>query len=172
MTLRSPPSRRIGSTGAGVVQNRAGIWTLVAFLSVAAFGADRAAAGEEESSLLSFVVGDYTVIGREPGGGAAYAGTARIEQTTDGLRLERRIGGRTVPASGRLEVPQPPGEGQVLRFYWQDGQPIVMTCLVSGDLDNAARLTCLWDVKAGPARDPGQEALFSTANWPPPQGAP
>ncbi|MGH6962269.1 MAG: hypothetical protein ACREE7_17440 [Dongiaceae bacterium] len=131
---------------------------------MAALAPGPAIAGDSDASfLLSFVAGDYALIGREPDGGAAYAGTARIEQDGDHLILEREIGGRTVRAVGRVEVPSPPGEGQVLRFRWGDGRAETMTCLVAGDLDNYARLTCLWAADGQPPKEPGLEAMFSTA---------
>jgi hypothetical protein len=119
----------------------------------------------DASDLLSFVAGDYALIGRAPDGGAAYTGTARITQDGDQLVLERRVGGRTVRAIGRVEVPSPPGEGQVLRFRWGDGQPMTMTCLVAGDLDNYARLTCLWGADEQAPKEPGLEAMFATTAW-------
>jgi len=114
------------------------------------------------SDLLSFVAGDYALVGRAPEGGGAYAGTATITQDSEQLILERRIGGRTVRAVGRVEVPSPPGEGQVLRFHWDDGQAVTMTCLVAGDLDNYARLTCLWAADGPSLKQPGLEAMFAT----------
>lgn len=114
------------------------------------------------SDLLSFVAGDYALVGRAPEDGGAYAGTATIAQEGEQLILERRIGGRAVRAVGRVEVPSPPGEGQVLRFRWEDGQAVTMTCLVGGDLDNYARLTCLWAADGPSPKQPGLEAMFAT----------
>src|SRR5262249_56491389 len=105
---------------------------------------------------LSFVAGEYEVVGRGPDDGAPYAGTAKIAQDGKQLILERWIDGRTVHAVGHVEVPSPPGEGQVLRFRWDDGQAVTMTCLVAGDLDNYARLTCQWGAEG---RWPGQRGL-------------
>ena len=90
----------------------------------------------------------------------------------DHLSLERRVDGRTVRATGRVEVPSPPGEGQVLRFRWNDGQAITMTCLVAGDLDNYARLTCLWGADGQASKEPGLEAMFSTTAWAAGAGSP
>ena len=40
------------------------------------------------------------------------------------------------------------------------------SCLVSGDLDNDARITCLWTKKGAPSpARPGIEAYFPTAAW-------
>jgi hypothetical protein len=117
---------------------------LLAVVLIAAGATSLPAKDASEASLLDFVIGDYAVIGREPDGGATYAGSARIEPAEGGVTLKERRGGHEVTASGKLEVPSPPGEGRVLRFRWQDGDPMVMTCLIAGDLDNYARLTCYW----------------------------
>jgi hypothetical protein len=133
-------------------------------MGVAAVAADPAAADEDDTSdVRAFVAGDYALVGREPNGGPAYAGTATIAEDGEQLILERRIGGRTVRAVGRVEVPSPPDEGQVLRFHWADGPAVTMTCLIAGDLDNCARLTCLWAADAPPPKEPGLEAMFATA---------
>jgi len=153
------------STWASAHQGRRGrrAARAVAALIVALAAGPAVADDSDASFLLSFVAGEYAVVGREPDGGAPYAGTAKITQEGEQLILERRIGGRTVRAVGRVEVPSPPGEGQVLRFRWNDGQEITMTCLVAGDLDNYARLTCLWGADGQPPKEPGLEAMFATA---------
>src|SRR2546430_7827116 len=93
-----------------------------------------AALGKDEKTQadpsLSFVVGDYAIVGREPDGGTPYSGTARVELRKGGLLLTRRRGEHEVAAMGRFEVPSP-HEGRVLRFRWQDPDPVLMTCLVS-----------------------------------------
>jgi hypothetical protein len=119
--------------------------------------------------MLNFVVGDYVIIGREPDSGAVYSGSARIGLADGGpagsLVLERRVGERRMTAKGGFEVPSPPGEGRVLRFRWQESVPIVMTCLVGSDLDNYARLTCVWQREGSQPAVPGLEAMFPTAAW-------
>jgi len=113
--------------------------------------------------LLNFVVGDYVIVGREPDGGATYSGTARVESREGGLLLNRRRGGNEVTAIGRFEVPSPPNEGRVLRFRWYDPEPVLMTCLVSADLDNYPRLTCTWLHEGSQPAQPGLEAMFPAA---------
>jgi hypothetical protein len=130
------------------------------------------AAETADAPPLDFVVGDYIIIGRDPDGGATYAGSARIELSADGLVLDRNRGDHRVTAKGRLEVPSPPGEGHVLRFRWQDPEPVTMTCLISSDLDNYARLTCYWLRDGSEPRQPGLEAMFATADWPDKAGSP
>jgi len=131
--------------------------------AIAASALATARADETDASvLMSFVAGDYALVGRLPDNGAPYAGTAKITEDGDHVILERQIGGRATRAIGRVEVPSPPGEGQVLRFHWSDGQAMTMTCLVAGDLDNYARLTCLWGPDGQEVKEPGLEAMFST----------
>ena len=117
---------------------------------------------QSDDPLLDFVVGDYATVGRNPRGGTAYTGSARIERAADGLLLtETRSSGR-IKAEGRIEVPSPPGEVEVLRFRWRDPEATTMTCLVAGDLDNYPRLTCLWQLDRSEPAQPGLEAMFST----------
>ena len=59
-----------------------------------------------------------------------------------------------------------PDEGRVLRFLSQDPEPMTMTCIVSSDLDNYARLTCVWLRQGSEPAEPGLEAMFPTAEWP------
>ena len=47
--------------------------------------------------------------------------------------------------------------GQVLNFRWEEAGPMLMSCLIGSDLDNYARLTCLWGRESGAA---GLEAMF------------
>lgn len=142
-------------------------------VAIAALAAGPAMADESDASvLMSFVAGDYALVGRGPDGGASYAGTAKIVEEGDHLSLERQVSGHSVRATGRIEVPSPPGEGQVLRFRWDDGQAITMTCLVAGDLDNYARLTCLWGADGQELKEPGLEAMFSTTAWAEGAGSP
>jgi hypothetical protein len=129
-----------------------------------------AAEAEPDDSMLGFVVGDYVVIGRDPDSGAVYSGSARIGLAdigpAGGLVLERRVGEHPITARGGFEVPSPPGEGRVLRFRWQEPAPIVMTCIVGSDLDNYARLTCIWLREGSEPATPGLEAMFPTASKP------
>jgi hypothetical protein len=121
---------------------------------------------KDEPFLHGFVAGDYVLIGKEPDNGKPYTGLARIEPKGSGLLLHRTLDGKTVTAEGKVEVPHPPGEGQVLRFRWQEGGEVVLSCLVASDLDNYARLTCYRILEGVRHKEPGLEALFPIAAWP------
>jgi hypothetical protein len=120
-------------------------------------------AGNVDDPPLSFLVGDYVIVGQEPDGGATYSGSAHIELSEGRLILKSRRGGHEVMAAGRFEVPSPPGEGRILRFRWQDPDPMLMACLVGSDLDNYPRLTCLWFREGSHPTRPGLEAMFPSA---------
>jgi hypothetical protein len=139
-----------------------------AVLGSQAFAANADGTGDP---LLDFVVGDYVIVGREPDAGAAYAGSARISRSADGVALERNQDGHSSTAVGSLEVASPPGDGHVLRFQWQEPAPTTMTCLIASDLDNYARLTCYWLRDGSEPRQPGLEAMFPTAAWPDKSGS-
>ena len=125
--------------------------------TVAALGKDEKT---QADTLLNFVVGDYVIVGRNPDGGAPYSGKASVEPRKGGLLLNRRRGENEITAIGRLEVSSPPNEGRVLRFRWYDPEPVLMTCLVSADLDNYPRLTCTWLHEGSEPTQPGLEAMF------------
>jgi hypothetical protein len=112
--------------------------------------------------LLDFILGHYDFVGRDPDSVSAYTGTAVIARHAGKVTLTRTIGSKVTTATVSLEVPAPPGEGTVLRVRWHDGEPRLMTCLISGDLDNYARLSCVWIIEGRDHRSPGLESYFST----------
>ncbi len=89
-----------------------------------------------------YLVGKYECIGRWPDSDQTYSGRVEISTTPHGITIARTINGRRIEASGKLETATP-DKAQVLRVtFGQDGQSYEQTCLVSGDLDNYARVTC------------------------------
>lgn len=142
-----------------------GIVVAIALVALAGASPALAQTGDADDEFLGFLVGEYVIVGQEPDGGTLYSGTAQLERSGDGLVLRRKRGAREVLAAGRLDVPSPPGEGRVLRFAWETPDPVRMTCLIGTDLDNYARLTCVWGVEGAAHGRPGIEALFPTAPW-------
>jgi hypothetical protein len=115
--------------------------------------------------LLGFVVGDYVLIGRESNNGSPYNGVARIERTSDGLIIRRRIGDESILGTGTVKA-SISGESILLQFHDAGAEPRQTTCLIQSDLDNYARLTCLWTGEGAPVVEPGLEAYFPTETWP------
>ncbi|HKY92955.1 MAG TPA: hypothetical protein VJM11_18025, partial [Nevskiaceae bacterium] len=120
--------------------NAGAILAIVLAAALPAVAAAAAADEEEPHPYYSFVPGRFAVIGQLPDGGAAYQGQARIAHVEGRLQLLKEIGGESVTAEGTVERADP-GEADVIRFRGKDFE---QTCLVRLDLDNYARLSCLW----------------------------
>jgi hypothetical protein len=103
-----------------------------------------------------------------PDGGAAYKGEAKIALADGRLQLLKEVGENTVTAQGTVQRADP-GEADVIRFSWPGHEE---TCLVRLDLDNYARLSCVWTVNGAVHRQPGLEAFFATDAWPSTQETP
>lgn len=134
-------------------------WLVLVLVLALAAAPAQADTGENRPEL-DFVVGHYLLVGRHPDSLRSYTGSARIERQGDGLVLTRSLSGRTDRALGKLRRASP-GEATVLAFEWGRSPALAMTCLMAGDLDNRARLTCLWGRPNHPHRQPGVEAYFA-----------
>jgi hypothetical protein len=152
---------------AGLVRGALPIVAVAALFCAA--GASAEDGEQTDDALMGFVEGKYAIVGSAPDGGAAYGGTATIELDGKVLRMTRRVDGKEIAAEGAVEIPAPPGERRVLRFHWQEPVRTTMTCLVHSDLDNYARLTCIWLADGSAPAQPGVEALFPTATWEAPE---
>ncbi len=124
------------------------------------------ASEEDERPEWSFVTGQYQLIGRFPDSRRTYSGTARIERVGDQLLLSRNIAGKTSRIYGVVRRADP-GEAYVLAFAWGSKEAMEMVCLIGGDLDNYARLTCHWGKRGNPHTQPGMEAYFAQEPWNP-----
>jgi hypothetical protein len=119
-----------------------------------------------EDLLVDFVVGRYHLVGRQADGEATYQGRVEIFRAQRSLRVRRTINGVTVEGSAAIEA-APLAETRVLRLRFTEADtPFECTCLVQGDLDNYARLTCYRYRRDGKTRQPGLEALFHDPGWP------
>ncbi len=120
-----------------------------------------------ERMPADFLDGDYVFVGREPGGGSAYAGRARIESKGDRLTLRRRLDPDAWEVlSGAFESAAG-GDARVLRFRSNAKRARTFTCLVASDLDNYGRLSCTWTYDGAPdPKEPGLESFFATGAWP------
>lgn len=139
----------------------AALLALASLLGPPAFAAD-----DDERPEWSFVPGRYTLIGRHPDSQVTYTGTAKIERVGKQLRLARTVAGRQEHRFGVVRRADP-GEAWVLEFKWGRKTPMEMICLINGDLDNYARLSCHWGRAGNPHAQPGMEAYFSQEPWDP-----
>lgn len=112
-----------------------------------------------------FFAGNYVVVGKQPDGGAAYNGSASLKADGSKIVMRLRIGDEITSAIGRFEVPQPAGEGAVLRFVDAENK-WKSTCLWHSDLDNYFRLTCYKLMIGVHHSEPALVSLFPTGAWP------
>ncbi|MBN8550255.1 MAG: hypothetical protein J0M12_13130 [Deltaproteobacteria bacterium] len=105
------------------------------------------------------LVGNYNLIGQKPDSSETYSGTVRLVATSSGLRLERSIAGKNSAGIGHYELKTPDKIPVLTLLFTESKQSFSSTCHVSSDLDNYARLTCLYGV-TGKTRQPGMEAFF------------
>lgn len=111
-----------------------------------------------KSNLATFIVGNYTVIAQEPDSNKTYSGTLSIATTRNNLiRIVEKMPNKSLRIwQGQIRDASP-GEGCVLEVK---SKHLSMTCLVSTDLDNYARLTCLTKGISSRTKKPGLLALF------------
>lgn len=115
---------------------------------------------EIDAFLAEFVVGHYLLIGQRPDTGSTHHGRMEIYRDRTGLRIKRSIGEETVMGAAAVESALR-GDARVLRLRFTENQTAYeSTCLVQGDLDNHARLSCHLYRRDGKTRRPGLEALF------------
>jgi len=120
-----------------------------------------AMAGEPRKEFLSdFVLGQYLLVGKGADSTDTYFGHVEIYSEEGVLRVRRKIGSETVLGIARIENSDDSGT-KVLRVMFDiDGQPYKNTCLVHGDLDNYARISCHLYLSEGGTKHPGLEVLF------------
>ena len=114
----------------------------------------------QESPLADFVVGSYVLIGRSIESDDTYSGRIEIYRAADGLKIRRTLHGVVTAGDAAIETVLG-GEAQVLRLRFTDNaERFEETCLVQGDLDNAARISCYLYKPGQRTAKPGLEALF------------
>ncbi len=150
---------------------RAPIWIIVlALAAVPARGGAAPSAGVADAEELDFFCGTYEMIGRQPAGGALYAGTVELSRDGDHLRLRRTL---RPAAAGEVAGPDVRGEGtarlerrtadriRVLTAEIREaGEVREAWCSIGTGLDNDPRLMCEVRVRGTAPAAPGREAWF------------
>lgn len=110
------------------------------FAGPAAAGGGGAVRGDEDT-LLGFVVGTYGVIGKRPGSGETYSGTATIKRSGNKLTIIRCISGARHTGEGSI-VPVTSDRIPNVIYHWLDGtQKYEGRYEIHSDIDNYARLS-------------------------------
>jgi hypothetical protein len=104
--------------------------------------------------------GDYILVGKALDSDQTYHGKVKIKSSARGLTVTRQVGGKTINGTAKVE-PTGSGESSVLRIRFADANvKYEQTCLVAGDLDNYARISCYLYRPGVETKQPGMEVLF------------
>ena len=126
------------------------ITLIICLITTTAYGGD--SPGE---FLAEFVRGHY-----QPDSLETYYGQLVIYAENEQLKIRRIVGQQALEGEASIETALG-GETQLLRMRFIDnGIAYEESCLVQGDLDNYARISCYLYRKDGRSTSPGLEALF------------
>ncbi len=115
--------------------------------------------GEETArEQYGYLVGSYECIGRWPDSSKTYSGRVEITEGSNGVKMVRTISGQKISAVARYETAAPDNIGVLRVRFTYKGKGYEETCMVSGDLDNYARITCYMYTKG--TKRVGLETLF------------
>lgn len=130
------------------------IFSCLLFLASPLFAEEAA----REESDYDYLVGSYECIGRWPDSSNTYSGRVEISESGNGVKIIRTINGQKITATAKYETVTP-DKIEVLRVrFTQKGKDYEETCMVRGDLDNYARITCYMYTKG--TKKVGLETLF------------
>ncbi len=133
----------------------------IAMVLLTLFVLPAALAGEPRKEFLSgFVLGKYLLVGKGVDSTNTYFGHVDIYSEEGELKVRRKIGSETV--LGTVEIDSADrGDAKVLRVRFdRGGESYENTCLIHGDLDNYARISCHLYLSERETKYPGLEVLF------------
>jgi len=113
----------------------------------------------QQQFLASFIAGKYHLVGKAIDSDETYYGKVRIVSTVSGIEVHRLIAEKAIIGSGAIEKTADNVNLLRIRFTENDME-FEETCIISGDLDNYARITCYLYLSGGETSNPGLEVLF------------
>lgn len=119
-----------------------------------------------EAQIERYSQGNYFLVGKHIDSKETYYGEVSITKNESGLAVTRTISGEVVTGTAAVEYATP-DKVPVLRIRFSDaGNDYEATCMVGGDLDNYARITCHLYIPGEKTMEPGLEAYFINFNKP------
>lgn len=131
---------------------------LLLLLTVA--GSLAQSAADRAQFLSDFLPGEYQVIGRWPDSDSTYTGMVTLRGAGDSLVVIRRIAGREVRGSGRIETATADSVAVLRLRFIRGHQRYEGTYLIGSDLDNYPRLSGYIYLRRGGTKRAGLEAWF------------
>ena len=114
-----------------------------------------------EEDMANFVIGKYRFVGQEPNFGPTYFGRAEITAKGNSVTITKYIGSSKIVAAGKIVSSEFEENVKLLRAQYEvNNNKTEITCLIDGDMDNYAILTCKTYWIGKPVADPGLESYF------------
>ena len=114
----------------------------------------------QEQFLLNFVAGKYHLVGKSPGSDTTYYGKVQLVSTESGIEVHRFIAGKTIAGSGTIEKATADNVSVLRIRFTENSTEYEETCMIDGDLDNYARITCYLYESGVRTSNPGLEVFF------------
>jgi hypothetical protein len=115
----------------------------------------------EDDFLRTMVQGKYLLVGKAVDSENTYHGKVEIKDVNGSLVVAREIAGKNTEGSAAIEAALN-GEARVLRIRFTENEAAYeQTCMVGGDLDNYARISCYLYKPNVKTMQPGLEVLFN-----------
>jgi len=109
----------------------------------------------QEEFLAGFIAGKYHLLGKSLNSEKTYFGKIELIVTEKGIEIQRFIEGRKITGTAAVD------NVDVLRMrFTENNIKYEETCMIDGDLDNNARITCYLYQPGIRTVNPGLEALF------------
>ncbi len=115
---------------------------------------------DNETFLQDFLVGEYTVIGKEVESNDSYFGTMKIDFKDKKFEITRKISGTSIKAHGKIKKTGSEQTEVFVITFTENKVLYEITYLIDTDFDNYGRLTGYRYYKNKETEKSGLEALF------------
>lgn len=110
--------------------------------------------------LVRYINGSYHLIGKALDSDQTYYGNITFEYSESGIKVTQRVNGTSIIGKAAIEKATA-DKVDVLRIRFEEkGTKYEETCMIDGDLDNYARITCYLYKPGVRTMNPGLEAFF------------
>ncbi len=114
----------------------------------------------QEEFLAGFIAGKYHLLGKYLNSEKTYFGKIDLIATEKGIEVQRFIEGNKISGTAAIEKATV-DKIDVLRMrFTENNIKYEETCMIDGDLDNYARITCYLYQPGVKTTNPGLEVLF------------
>jgi hypothetical protein len=115
---------------------------------------------DAKKELKKFIVGNYLLVGKAVDSQETYTGKLSIQLKNDQLFIKRHINDEVTFGQAKIKTANNGHTNLLEMNFTLLKVNYQQTCLIQGDLDNYARISCYLYPLAYSTSDPGLEVLF------------